>query len=51
MTSKARWMYLKLRYVEIPKIRLKAQVLRVKRLLKGQKQTAEILNLNKSFSA
>ncbi len=51
MTSKARWMYLKLRYVEIPKIRLKAQVLRIKRLFSGQKQTVELPNLNKGFSA
>ncbi len=51
MTSKARWMYLKLRYVEIPKIRLKAQFLRVKKLFAGQKQVVELPGLNKGFSA
>ena len=51
MTPKARWMYLKIRYMEIPKILLKAHYLKVKKLFTKQSPVPKLVSLDKSFSA
>jgi len=51
MTSRARWMYFKLRYMEIPRLFAKAYFLKMKRFIAGSKPVPETLKLDKSFSA
>ncbi len=51
MTPKARWMYLKLRYVDIPKIVLKAQYLKLRKVFKKQQTVPGLVSLDKGYSA
>ncbi|MHB2148897.1 hypothetical protein ACX8XP_07570 [Calditrichota bacterium LG25] len=50
MTPRAKLMYLKLRYVEIPKILLKAQYLKIKKLFVRHQPAPEMVRLDKSLS-
>ncbi len=50
MTPKARWLYLKLRYFEVPKIIVKAHFLKAKKIFLRPKPVTELVKINEGVS-